>query len=62
MSPKSSVTPRKVYMLSLSNAIKACRVARTLLESEELDYEDIIERLEGCEVELSDIEGELKPS
>jgi len=46
--------------LALATAVKACQIARTLLGNEGgLLYLDIYERIEGAEVELSDMEGEL---
>jgi len=41
--------------LALATAVKACQIARTVLPDTE-DYEDFRERIEGAEVELSDLE------
>ena len=46
------------YRLALQTAVKACQVARTLLDDGNI-YEDLVERIEGAEVELSDMENEF---
>ena len=46
------------YKLALQTAVKACQIARTLLDDGNI-YEDLVERIEGAEVELSDMENEF---
>jgi len=45
------------YRLALATAVNACQIARTLLDDGN-DYGDLVERIEGAEVELSDMENE----
>ena len=49
------------YKLALQTAVKACQIARTLLDDDldDNDYGDLVERIEGAEVELSDMENEF---
>lgn len=46
------------YKLALTTAVKACQVARALLENTE-DYDDLYDRISGVEVELSNMEIEI---